>query len=169
MIYGRQLSWGSSIQIEPLVGLNYAYLKQNIVSSYNATYIIANRFGVSAVVGGSLLAGSVSSNTNFNSYGGGNKVLTPTQLANQSQNMVVPEVDAKLEASYTMPFNAKGSSINFALGYLFAAYFNAINQVVPASLVPGAFNGGTIAIETASQVQSNINLNGPYASFTLTF
>jgi hypothetical protein len=47
---------------------------------------------------------------------------------------------------------------------MFTDYFNGINQVVPTALVPGAFNGGTIAIETSAQVQNDLTLNGPYIS-----
>ena len=55
------------------------------------------------------------------------------------------------------------------LGYLFSTYLNGIKQVVPTALVPNAFNQGVIAIETSSQVQSNLDMNGPYLKLTYLF
>ena len=99
-------------------------------------------------------------NTNLNSFGAGNTIAVYTTLADQSQNQIVPEVDSKLEINYNIPINGNGSSVSIAAGYLLTVYINGINQVVPSTLVPGAFNGGTIAIESSEQVQSNLDLNG---------
>ena len=121
---------------------------------------------------GSLLLGSMESKTNFYAYSaisGGNNSGVNTQLANQSQAAVVPEVDSKLGFTYSIPINNAKSTLTMQAGYMFAVYINGINQVVPTSLVPNAFNNGTIAIETDSQESSDLDLNGPYASLTYTF
>ncbi len=191
---GHDVTLGSHIQMTPYAGLQGTYLKQEIhsnnqgtdslASAYsitanntskftgigpragvNATYLVTNQFGISIGVGGSLLVGQVNSTTNFLSFGGGNHVPANTTLANQNLNKVIPEVDSKIEANYLFPLKGDGSDITVAVGYLFASYANSIVQVVPATLVPGAFNGGVIAIESSSQNTSNLNLNGPYASF----
>ena len=197
LIMGRLINLGNYIQIDPFAGLQFAYLKQDITSTYlgtgsdgnpysitsnntskfngvgprlgiGATYFVIERFGISAKIGGALLVGSMDTNTNFNSFGAGNHTLVNTTLANQSQNRVVPEADSKLEVNYTAPLK-NGSSVAFALGYLFGVYFDGINQVVPGSLVPSAFNGGVIAIETSQHEQSNLSLNGPYATVIFKF
>ena len=195
LTFGRLINLGSSIQIEPFSGLEAAYIKEDIASTYagtdsihepysitqystskftgvgprlgfNATYFITNHLGITARLGGSLLAGTMNSNTNFNSYGNGNKTPIHTKLADQDQNKVVSEVDSKLEINYMIPINQNESSVTIAIGYMFAAYINGINQIVPTSLVPGAFNQGAIAIETEGQNQSDLDLNGPYVTLT---
>ena len=187
------INLNGNIQLNPFAGLQYAYLKQDTTSNYvgvdnlarpysitslniskfsgigprlglNAIYFVTKRIGIAAKIGGSLLVGTINSQTNFNSFGAGNTTPAFTTLANQDQHKIVPEADTKLEASYTIPFKSEGSSLTFVAGYMITVYVNGINQVVPTALVPGAFNGGTIAIETASQEQSNLSLNGPYAS-----
>lgn len=116
---GHLINLGHHIQLDPFAGLNAAYLKQDINTNYvgvdankvpysitsynsskftgigprigiNATYFLTNQFGISARVGSSLLAGSMNSNTNFNSFGAGNHVAVHTTLADQSQNKLVP-------------------------------------------------------------------------------
>lgn len=198
LTFSRMMNVSDHIQINPSAGLSFAYLKQEISSTYvgvdsssepytisayntskftglgprlgiDATYFFTNRLGLMVSVGGSLLAGEMRSNTNFNSYGAGNTVAANTTLADQNENSIVPEADSKLELNYNLPINPNGERMTFALGYLFTAYFDGITQVVPTSLVPGAFNGGTIAIETSGQVQSNLNLNGPYATLVWSF
>jgi len=195
---GHLINLGSHIQLDPFAGVSGGYLKQDLVSTYvgtdssaspysitsynvskftgigprlgvNATYFITEHFGVSARFSTSLFAGVIRTNTNFSSFGAGNHIPVYTGLANQSENRVVPEFDSKLEMSYLMPMKGAQSSLSLAVGYLFSAYMNGINQVVPITLVPGAFNGGTLAIETTGQSQSNLDLNGPYASLIWKF
>lgn len=198
--FGHLMNVGNHIQLEPFVGISAAYLKQYItdtytgkngngnnysISSYNTskftgvgprigidgTYFISNQFGLTAEVGASLLAGSLESDTTFNSYSsapGGNNTPTSTTLANESQTKILTELDRKLGVLYTIPFNS-GSSLTLQAGYMIATYINAINQVTPTSLVPGAFNDGTVAIETSGTQTSDMNLNGPYASVSWKF
>lgn len=192
------ISLGKSLQLNPFIGINVAYLKQDITSTYvgsdsseepfslttyntskftgvgprfgiDTTYFITEHVGVMARIAGTLLAGSMRSNTNFNSFGAGNRTLVYTTLADTNQNAIVPELDGKLELNYLVFSKENMSNITLAVGYLFATYLNGINQVFPTSLVPGAFNGGVIAIETASQSQSDLELNGPYATLTWKF
>lgn len=195
---GRLINLGDSIQLDPFAGIQGAYLKQDITSNYvgvdsspfpysitsyntskftgigprlgiNATYFITNRFGLTVKVAGGLLAGTLQTNTTFNSYGAGNTTPINTSLADISQHKVIPAIDSKIEASYIIPLKTDGANVTLAAGYLFATYLNGINQVVPTALVPGAFNGGAIAIETSQQNQSNLNLNGPYVSVVWKF
>ncbi len=135
----------------------------------NVTGMFTEHFGMVAQAAMSVIAGSMYSNTGFVSFGGdpnvpagaGNTTPVNTKLADQRQAQVVPAFDSKVGFLYGWLLNS-GSSLNFELGYAFSVYVNAFNQVVPTALVPGAFNGGTIAIETSAQVQSNLGLNGPY-------
>jgi hypothetical protein len=52
---------------------------------------------------------------------------------------------------------------------MFSTYINGINQIVPTSLVPDTFSGGIVAVETSGQVQSDLDLNGPYVSLAWKF
>lgn len=119
-------------------------------------------------VGGALLVGTMKSNTHFLSFGAGNTTLTPTVMANQSQTSVVPELNAKLGLSYLWALKP-GEDFTIQAGYVVSTYINGINQVVPTALVPGAFGGGTIAIETEALVESDLTLNGPYLKFSFLF
>ncbi len=139
---------------------------------FNSTYFITNRFGISAEMAASLLVGSLNSNTTFNSfYSGvvGNDPAVTTTLADQSQTKVVPEIDAKVAAEYSIPFNTNGSSLTISAGYMFDDYINGIDQVVPTALVPNAFNNGTIAVESSSYQASDLSLNGPFVSIAWKF
>tara|TARA_R110000868_G_scaffold291175_4_gene551567 strand:+ start:1177 stop:2217 length:1041 start_codon:yes stop_codon:yes gene_type:complete len=192
---GNNLSPSNAINFNIYAGLNAAYLRQEITSSYlgssggnpysittdnksrftgigpragvNATYFVTPQFGIAAKMGASLLAGTTQSNTDFLSAGAGNTTPANTSLADQNLTSIVPVVDANLEASYLIPINGPLSSLMIAAGYQIKSYFNGINQVVPTALVPGAFNGGVIAIESSVQSQSDLSLNGFYVNFTL--
>lgn len=134
----------------------------------NTTYLFTNYFGLVAEVAGSVLAGSVQTDTNFNSS---LNHATPnyTTLADQTQTRIVPEVDAKLGLTYTIPFRTNKSSLNIQTGYMVTAYINGITQVVPTALVPDAFSNGTVAVETEGQNESDLDLNGPYLQIAYTF
>ena len=109
------------------------------------------------------------SNTHFLSFGSGNTTPGYTGLANDlTTTQIVPELEGKLGLHYMRSFNS-GSIMQLELGYLFSTYLNGIKQVVPTALVPNAFNQGVIAIETSSQVQSNLDMNGPYLKLTYLF
>lgn len=190
LVYERLINLGDHIQVNPVAGLQVAYLKQDITSNYegvgsdtnpysitsyntskftgigprvglDANYYFTPAFAVSIKLGTGLLMGTMQSITSFRSYGAGNKTPVNTSLSDISQNTVVPEVDTKIEASYRIAMK-QSSSITFAAGYTWSDYVNGIDQVFPTSLVPGAFNGGAIAIETSAQTQSDLTLNGPY-------
>ncbi len=140
---------------------------------FNAIGALGHHFGITASLGASILVGSAATNAYFISVGDstgstGNTTPIQTGLADQSQTAVVPEFDSTLGLSYDFDFTS-GSSFNLEAGYLFSIYLDGIRQTVPATLVPGAFNGGTIAIETDTQVQSNFDVNGPYLRATYSF
>ncbi|MDF1655607.1 MAG: Lpg1974 family pore-forming outer membrane protein [Coxiellaceae bacterium] len=140
---------------------------------FNAVGFIGHHFGITASMGASILVGSMATNAYFISLGNatgsvGNTTPTQTSLADQSQTAVVPEFDSTLGLSYDFDFKS-GSSFSLEAGYLFSIYLDGIRQTVPATLVPGAFNGGTIAISTDAQVQSNFDVNGPYVRASYSF
>ncbi|MDF1796922.1 MAG: Lpg1974 family pore-forming outer membrane protein [Coxiellaceae bacterium] len=139
----------------------------------NAMGALGHHFGITASLGASILVGSMATNAYFISAGNGsgevgNTSLTQTSLADQSQTAVVPEFDSTLGLSYDFDFKS-GSNLSLQAGYLFSVYLDGIRQTVPATLVPGAFNGGTIAIETDAQIQSNFDINGPYIKASYNF
>ncbi|MDF1759315.1 MAG: Lpg1974 family pore-forming outer membrane protein [Coxiellaceae bacterium] len=199
LVYARILTLGQRIRFEPFAGLAASYLKQSLSAhfegttsgstqyeinsfnnstykamgprvGFNATGILGHHFGITTSLAASLLVGSAATNAYFISFDGtaGNTTPTQTSLADQSQTAVVPEFDSTLGLSYDFDFTS-GSRFRLEAGYLFSIYLDGIRQTVPASLVPGAFNNGTIAIETDAQVQSNFDINGPYLRATYSF
>ena len=75
-------------------------------------------------------------------------------------------MDAKISMLYRIQFDQSGSELTLQAGFMYAVYFNAIHQVLPSTLVPGAWEAGTVAIINQSQQQSNIDLRGPFISIT---
>lgn len=133
-------------------------------------YYVNNGFGFNAGIGSSLLVGSLSSSTNFTSWtantnGPSNNTPANTTLSNQSKTTVVPELDGKIGLFYTTTFN-QGSTLTFQLGYMFQDYINSIYQVLPSALVPGSWEGGSVAIISQAQRQSDLSMNGPYIELT---
>ncbi len=137
----------------------------------DGSYFVTNHLAINAEFAASILAGSMQTNSTFYSYDtnpAANQNVTTT-LADTTQTQLVPEIDSNIAISYVIPFNTTGSNLNIAAGYLFQAYINGIHQVVPTSLVPGAFDNGTIAIETEGDVNSDLTMNGPYLKLAYTF
>lgn len=142
---------------------------------FDGSYFITNRIAFIGDIAGDLLAGELQYGTDFTSWTAYNKDSihnsTPanTSMANQSLNRVVPEMDAKIAILYKFPFDKSGAELTVQAGYLYAVYFNAINQVLPGTLVAGSWEAGTVAIVNQAQQQSNLDLRGPFASFSLKF
>lgn len=188
---------GRYVQLAPFVGLGSAYLKQKLtanftgenssgdaynITSYNTskylgvgprlglttTAYVSHHFGIVAEVATSLLVGSMKSETSFLSQGRDNPTAVSTDLADESSTQLVPELDGKLGLTFNETFHS-GCSLAIQAGYMLGTYFNGIKQVEPTALVPNQFNNGVIAIESSSQNQYNLDLNGPYAQLTLLF
>lgn len=199
LVFDHTFTINHYLQLDPFVGVGGAYLRQNInatftgtsgigdlpynITSYNRSRFIGAgpRLGFSATgtfgehfqlltsFGGTVMAGTIASSTDFNSFGGvANPSPVQTSMANIIQTEVVPELDAKLAMAYTTAFQS-GRSLSLEFGYLFSTYLNGINQVVPTALVPNAFNNGAIAVETSEQQQSNFDINGPYIKLSWLF
>lgn len=196
-IYDHVFNVIDRLQLVPFIGIDTAYLKQYITSdftgtsggnpysitSYNEskyygagprvgidlTYYFMHGFGITSEMASSLLVGSIVSNTHFLSFGAGNSSPGYTGLANDlTQTRIVTQLDAKLGLTYLKSFRS-GKDMLVEAGYAFSTYLNGINQVVPTALVPAAFNNGVIAIETSQQVQSSLDLSGPYLKVTVYF
>ncbi len=142
---------------------------------FDGDYFITNRFAITGGIAGDLLAGSLNYSTDFTSwtaYTGDtahNNTPANTSMADQNLNRIVPEMDAKVAMLYKIPFNKSGSELTIQAGYMYAVYFNAINQVLPNTLVPGSWEAGSVAIINQSEQQSNIDLRGPFISLTWNF
>ena len=141
----------------------------------DGSYFITNRFAITEGVAGDLLAGNLKYSTDFTSwtaYTGDsihNSTPADTSMANQTLHRIVPEVDAKIAMLYQIPFDKAGSVLTIEAGYKYAVYFNAINQVLPNTLVPGSWEAGSVAIVNQSEQQSNIDLKGPFVSVSWKF
>jgi hypothetical protein len=195
--YAHLFDIGRYLRFEPFAGLNVAYLKEYLdsnyqgnnaggdrynISAYNTskyvgagprigldtTFYFYKHFGILAQAGASVMAGSMSSNTNFLSQGRDNPTPVRTSLADQTLVKIVVEIESKLGLTYQYAFHS-GSSLEVQGGYIFDTYLNGINQVVPTALVADQLNNGVIAIETSAQDQSNLTLNGPYLKVNYLF
>lgn len=136
----------------------------------DARYFASAHYGINAMAGASILVGSLTSSTNFRSWTGynsgnleHNNIPAYTTLSNQNQTTIIPKLDAKIGLFYTMPLSS-GAHVCAQAGYMFTAYINAINQVLPSTLVPGSWEAGSVATVNQAQQQSNLSLNGPYLS-----
>lgn len=142
---------------------------------FNGSYFVTNRFAVTGSIAGDLLAGGLQYNTNFTSWTGytagalpHNNIPANTSMANQNLTRIVPELDAQLALLYSVPFD-KGSALTLQAGYTYAVYFDAINQVLPGTVVPGSWEAGSVAIINQVQQQSNVDLRGPFLSVSWLF
>ena len=197
LVFAHQFTFGHYLQMQPFAGLSGAYLKEYIednylgedtggdpysITSYNTskytgigprigvdmTGVMSKHFSIIGEFATSIFVGSMHSTTTFYSYGGGKTTPSATDMADQSKMTIVPELDTKLALAYDVDFKS-GSSVTFQAGYMLRTYLDGIDQVVPTALVPGAFNGGVIAIETEGNVQSNFNLSGPFVKMSWSF
>jgi hypothetical protein len=157
------------------VNVNSAFAGFGPRVGVDGKYFITNRFAITGGVAADLLAGFVKYSTDFTSWtaytGDTNHNSTPanTSMANQNLNRIVPEVDTNISMLYKVSFDKSGSELILKAGYLYAVYFNAINQVLPTTLVPGAWEAGSVAIINQTQQQSNVDLTGPFVSLFWTF
>ncbi|MBY0528033.1 MAG: hypothetical protein K2R98_31840 [Gemmataceae bacterium] len=85
---------------------------------------------------------------------------------------VIPALDARLGASYTLPLGNFGS-LTCALGYQAAVYFSVINRFTLTEVENPATvqTEGTAAVFVRSAVesQSNFMVHGPFLKFTVQF
>lgn len=139
---------------------------------FDGRYFITNRIAITGGIAGNLLAGVLNYSTDFTSWTGytgdaaHNNTPANTSMADQNLNRIVPEIDAKITMLYKFPFDKSGSELTLQAGFMYAVYFNAINQVLPSTLVPGSWEAGSVAIINQSQQQSNIDLRGPFVSIS---
>lgn len=139
----------------------------------DVSYFVNRHFGVNAEMASSLFIGRLASSTNFTSWTGytagdlpRNNTPANTTLSNKHQTVVVPEIDGKLGLFYTTSLK-NNSALTIQAGYMFKDYLNSIYQVLPSSLVPGAWEGGTVAIVSQAHNQSDLSMNGPYVKLVL--
>jgi hypothetical protein len=126
-----------------------------------ATGLLTNEFSIVAELASTLMVGSMKSKTNFKTQGLDNPTPAHTALSDISQIKIVPEIASNIALSYHKAFK-KGSYLTTQLGYMYRLYVDGINQVVPSELVPNQFRNGVIALISSTQVQSNLDLSGPY-------
>lgn len=139
----------------------------------DVSYFVNRHFGVNAEIASSLFAGRLASSTNFTSWSGyiaegipRNNTPANTTLSNKRQTVIVPEIDGKVGLFYTTNLN-KNSILTIQAGYMFQDYINSIYQVQPSTLVPGAWEAGTVAIISQAHNQSDLSMNGPYIKLVL--
>lgn len=95
-------------------------------------------------------------------------------LTTPTATRVVPSIDARLGASYTLPAGRFGS-FKCEAGYQAAVYFNAVSQFTISEVLDSLtetaetsqFSG--VFLRTASEQQSNFLMHGPYVKLALDF
>ena len=142
---------------------------------FDSSYFITNRLAITAEMAGDLLGGVLNYSTKFTSWTAYNRDSihnsTPanTSMADQSVDRIVPEADAKIAVLYKIPLDKSGSDLTVQAGYMYSVYSNAINQVLPSTLVPGSWEAGSVAIINQTQQQSSLGLRGPFLRLTWKF
>lgn len=140
----------------------------------DGNYYFTKHFAINGNVATDLLAGALKYSTDFTSWtaytGDANHNTTPanTSMARQNLTRIVPKLDAKLALLYKAPFG-QCSELTVEAGYMYAVYFNAIQQVLPSTLVPGSWEAGSVAIINQTTQQSNIDLRGPFVKLAWQF
>jgi hypothetical protein len=127
-------------------------------------------------IAGTMLIGSMRSHINFITNAPID-VMTgvnpnPQYLTSPSATRVIPGLDTRLGASYSIPLGNFGC-LKFEAGYQAAVYFGAINQYSLSEVENNTtlpFEGtSAVFLRTAVESQSNFLVHGPYAKFTLQF
>jgi hypothetical protein len=142
---------------------------------FDAKFLVTDHFSILTEIAGDILVGTLNYRTNFNSVTAytadaiHNSKPVDTSMANQDLTRAIPMLGTKIGLQYQLPLNNSKSEFTFQAGYMYAAYFNAINQVRPGTLVPGAWEAGSVAIVTQVQQQSKLDLKGPYLSMSWKF
>lgn len=139
-----------------------------------ADYMTDSGFGIRANAAVSALIGYSYAKTSYTSsatelmdvYG----QATNEQFINDKKiKQTVPGFDTKLALLYKHKFN-NCMMLTLEGGYQAAVYVNAIQQYIPASLVPDEpIQSGGIFVETMSHTQSNYSVQGPYLTAALQF
>lgn len=195
---GLWLGWGQHVQLRVLAGLQGAHIRQTLATFFaspdasitffdesQASFLgvgprlgmdlrcVAGKFDFLGGLGAATLIGTRESRLNFFTRSPGTGQIPNYQFfATPSSTQVVPGLDARLAAGYTLPMGKFGS-LNCALGYQAAVYFSAINQVTLTEVENPATaqNEGTAAVFVRSAVESasNFVVHGPFLRFTLQF
>lgn len=173
---GQYLSLGTRLQTRLFAGARYAELQNNITDTYtgvvattnvaevdyynskftgvgptfgvDASYHIANCFGLVGHLAASLLVGRVEASSTINS--------TPTTTLNVSadnQTRVVPGFDAKLGLDYSIPFQNDASRFTIEAGYQATQYVDAIDRL-----------NADVDTNVVTRTTSGVGFNGPYLS-----
>lgn len=134
----------------------------------NGNYFINSHFGINTLFSGSLFVGkeifstTFASSTDFDPPNiSDNSTVAKTGLVNHSDTALVPEINAQIGLFYTTKVKSN-STITVQAGYFFEDYINAIYQDKPTTLVPAAWESGTVAVITKNNDVRDFSLNGPY-------
>lgn len=192
---GQFVNLGQHVRLHLFGGLSGAYLKQELTTVFqdnlptfvvkheddsrylgigprfglDTTYYVGCGFGVTGEAAGSMLIGTLKTNTSFTSSSPQLLALgivsNHQAISADDTTQVVPGFDAKLGLNYTHQFCAN-TILRVEAGYRAATYFNAINQFNPSTVVQ-AIELGTVAVATMAQTQSNFGVNGPYLTVSI--
>lgn len=155
------------------VNIDYSFTGFGPRLGLDTGYFLNNYFGIDGGMACSLLVGNLGASTEFTSWTAlvtgtvqTNSTPATTALSNQSRPYFVPEIEGKVGLFYTSTWYSN-STLTIQVGYIFQDYINAIYQALPTSVVPGAWEAGTVAIISHIYTQSDLSLNGPYVSLVL--
>ncbi len=152
------------------------------LAGIDASYYIGMGFGAVAHADAALLIGTIDSETDVfaqNTQFVSTTVLAPVlnqvsagifNYRDDSIRRVVPVTDLKLGLDYTYLFNnAANSDLTLEIGWQASEYFNAVDRLATASVVPNS-NILTPVIGSSQALgsfTSSVGLDGPYATLTL--
>ncbi len=147
--------------IGPRLGVEFDYMSDvgmGILAKGAASALIGSSYAKTAYISSAQeLKVKYGQNTNYQT------------IEDSNLYRVIPGFDAKLGVFYKRTLG-NCSLLKLEGGYQAAVYINAINQYLPASLVPGTpFETGSIFVETMSHTQSNYSVQGPYLTVAVQF
>ena len=151
--------------VGPIVGLD-------------ATYYVGMGFGLVGHFDTALLVGDIDAQTTevvtqtaaFILSGDSTTSLAQANYSTGDSRRVVPVVDAKLGASYTLLLNPNANSnmdLTLEGGWGFTNYFNALDRLATNTTIQDGILGATTPITSTSMTgrsTANFALNGPYVS-----
>jgi hypothetical protein len=200
------LSVGSHVQLRPFAGIQAGHIAETLSANFRSAieslsftdisrssftgagprlgmelHYLAGNLDFLGGIAGATLIGMRQSHMDFfaNSPQNAAAGLIPNSQSLTSPNStpVIPCIDAKLAASYTLPLGSFGL-LKCEAGYQATVYIDAINQYslteVENSLTADGkgtpeTTGSTVFLRTAVESQSNFLVHGPFVKLSLQF
>ncbi len=187
---GQAIDVGEHFRLRVFGGLDYLYLKQNLVAAFvgsenaykttsdsesrfsgtgprvglSGIYLLTPNIALTGLFAGSVSVGKMSPQMTFVSSADSLRALGITEnrqaITAQKTTQVVPGVEARIGFAYQVQ-SAYLSECVIEAGFATAAFLDATAEQQPSTAVVSV-QSGTTAVDTMSRGKSNFGVNGPY-------